>query len=103
MIAEEQIQTIEGKCREVLPPATECVVTAREAAQLISEIRRLQGIVETHGQKDPDHKVTEAQFHTVWTAAVGKEGYNKKLFQSVLTDLHDQGKLIAWNGTPHMF
>jgi len=38
-------------------------------------------------------KLSEAQFHTVWTSAVGKDGYSKKLFQNVLTELQ-QNELI---------
>jgi hypothetical protein len=36
-------------------------------------------------------KLTEGQFHTVWTEAVGNEGYDKKLFQNVLQALKDKG------------
>jgi hypothetical protein len=36
-------------------------------------------------------KLTEGQFHTVWTEAVGMEGYNKKLFQNLLKSLQDKG------------
>jgi hypothetical protein len=31
--------------------------------------------------------LTEGQFHTVWTEATGKPGYDKKLFQEVLKSL----------------
>ncbi|MDD4970847.1 MAG: hypothetical protein PHT07_15575 [Paludibacter sp.] len=36
-------------------------------------------------------KLTEHQFHTIWTEAVGREGYNKKLFQNLLEALRDKG------------
>ena len=36
-------------------------------------------------------KLTESQFHTVWTEAVGMEGYNKRLFQNLLESLQDKG------------
>jgi hypothetical protein len=32
-------------------------------------------------------KLTENQFHTVWTEAVGREGYSKDLFREVLISL----------------
>lgn len=38
--------------------------------------------------------LTEHQFHVVWTAAVGKEGYNKHLFMEVLRELIANGKVI---------
>ncbi len=38
--------------------------------------------------------LTEHQFHTVWTTAVGKEGYSKKLFQETLAELKDRGLVI---------
>lgn len=36
-------------------------------------------------------KLTEHQFHTVWTVAVGKVGYNKKMFQNVFEELIERG------------
>jgi len=36
-------------------------------------------------------KLTEGQFHTIWTEAVGKDGYDKKLFQNILQSLKDKG------------
>lgn len=41
-------------------------------------------------------KLTEGQFHTVWTEAVGMEGYNKRLFQNVFESLQNKG-LISNN------
>jgi len=38
--------------------------------------------------------LTEAQFHTVWTEAIGKVGYCKQLFQLVLQNLKDKGMII---------
>lgn len=35
--------------------------------------------------------LTESQFHTVWTEAVGREGYSKILFRNVLNALYEQG------------
>ena len=35
-------------------------------------------------------KLTESQYHTIWTEAVGREGYNKKLFQEVLKSLKER-------------
>ncbi len=35
--------------------------------------------------------LTEGQFHTVWTEAVGRSGYDKKLFQEVLQSLYSKG------------
>ena len=39
-------------------------------------------------------KLTEAQFHTVWTVAVGKKGYDKKLFQEVFEELIERDLII---------
>jgi methionyl-tRNA synthetase len=38
-------------------------------------------------------ELSEAQFHTVWTEAVGLEGYNKRLFQEVYNNLLKKGKI----------
>lgn len=38
--------------------------------------------------------LTEHQFHVIWTAAVGKKGYNKRLFQEVFEELIEEGKVI---------
>ena len=37
--------------------------------------------------------LTESQFHTVWTEAVGREGYNKNLFQEVLIALKNKNRI----------
>jgi hypothetical protein len=39
-------------------------------------------------------ELSEAQFHTVWTEAVGLEGYNKRLFRQVYENLVKNGKII---------
>jgi hypothetical protein len=39
-------------------------------------------------------RLTEHQFHAVWTEAVGKPGYDKKLFQEVLSSLIEKGIVI---------
>jgi hypothetical protein len=38
-------------------------------------------------------KLTESQFHTVWTTAVGEEGYDKSFFRKLLEKLFEK-KLI---------
>lgn len=38
--------------------------------------------------------LNEGQFHTVWTEAVGMEGYNKKLFQNLLKSLQEKGLIV---------
>jgi len=38
--------------------------------------------------------LNESQFHTVWTEAVGMDGYNKKMFQEVLKSLQDKGLIV---------
>jgi len=40
-------------------------------------------------------ELSEAQFHTVWTEAVGLEGYNKRLFQQVFVNLVRKGKITS--------
>lgn len=42
-------------------------------------------------------KLTEGQFHTVWTEAVGMEGYNKRLFQNVFESLQNKGLISEKN------
>ena len=37
--------------------------------------------------------LTEEQFHTVWTEAVGRKGYNKEMFRNILVALKEK-KLI---------
>jgi hypothetical protein len=39
--------------------------------------------------------LTEHQFHTVWTEAVGRKGYNKKLFQEVLRSLKEKNLILS--------
>lgn len=41
-------------------------------------------------------ELSEAQFHTVWTEAVGLEGYNKRLFQQVYVNLLKKGKITSF-------
>ena len=41
-----------------------------------------------------DVKLTTEQFHCVWTEATGKDGYNKKLFQEVLSSLKDKNQFV---------
>ena len=41
--------------------------------------------------------ITEHQFHAVWTAAVGRPGYDKKFFQDLLGDMIDKGLVIPTN------
>lgn len=38
--------------------------------------------------------LTEHQFHAVWTNAVGRAGYDKRLFQSVLEDMIEKNQVI---------
>ncbi len=38
--------------------------------------------------------ITEHQFHAVWTAAVGRPGYDKKFFQDLLGDMVEKGLVI---------
>ena len=37
--------------------------------------------------------LSETQFHVVWTAAVGRKGYNKGLFQDVFQLLKESGHI----------
>lgn len=37
--------------------------------------------------------LTEHQFHTVWSEAVGREGYHKPLFKEILQALIDKGAI----------
>ncbi len=39
-------------------------------------------------------KLTEHQFHSVWTTAVGMEGYNKKLFQNLFQEMESQNLIL---------
>lgn len=39
-------------------------------------------------------KLTEEQFHTVWSEAVGRLAYNKKLFREVLNALTKKGLIV---------
>ncbi len=36
-------------------------------------------------------KLTEHQFHTVWTTAVGEKGYDKRFFQALFEKLFESG------------
>ena len=49
---------------------------------------------ETKEFKMKDTILTEHQFHVIWTAAVGKPGYDKKLFQNIFEELIESGKII---------
>jgi len=40
-------------------------------------------------------KLTEGQFHTVWTEAVGRPGYDKPLFQGLLNDMKQRGLVVG--------
>lgn len=42
-------------------------------------------------------KITESQFYTVWTEAVGRNGYDKKMFQETLIALKEKGLIIESN------
>ena len=48
---------------------------------------------DTNGEISMMPELSEAQFHTVWTEAVGLEGYNKRLFQEVYNNLLKKGKI----------
>jgi len=39
--------------------------------------------------------LSEGQFHTVWTEAVGRKGYDKHLFQSILIALKEKGEILS--------
>jgi hypothetical protein len=38
--------------------------------------------------------LTAAQFHLIWTEAVGRDGYCKKLFQDIEKDLRQKGLIV---------
>lgn len=40
-------------------------------------------------------RLTEHQFHCVWTMAVGEKGYNKKLFQKVLEKMKKRKLIVS--------
>jgi NTP pyrophosphatase (non-canonical NTP hydrolase) len=42
--------------------------------------------------------LSEAQFHTVWTRAVGQRGYDKELFQRIFKDLKLLGLVTQTDG-----
>lgn len=46
-------------------------------------------------------KLTEYQFHTVWTEAVGRNGYNKQMFRETLTALKEKGLIIETDLKTH--
>ncbi len=39
-------------------------------------------------------ELTESQFHTVWTEAVGVEGYDKRMFQNLFQKMVENGTVI---------
>lgn len=39
-------------------------------------------------------RITRHQFLTVWDEAVGKNGYNKSLFQEILNTLSQKGLIV---------
>jgi hypothetical protein len=40
-------------------------------------------------------ELTESQFHTVWTEAVGVEGYDKRMFQNLFQKMVENGTVLA--------
>jgi hypothetical protein len=46
-------------------------------------------------------KLTENQFYTVWTKAVGMVEYNKSLFQNLLAQLKHEGLILENKKEPH--